>query len=669
MNYFKLLKSALRRDVYGGLVGASLAIVAGLVAWWWFPPLARWSYDIPFNFLPVIESSDVIMVYMDEESHDQLKQPYDKKWDRALHANLLDKLRKDGAKMVVFDIIFSDSSTNIQSYQLLAQAMKNHGKVVIGSEAISREKFFGAIDSKRISWPYELFRETAAGVGIVNMTADVDFGIRGLLTGVNDEDQFVPSLGLVSARIAGAKNTRKYEDPRADYWIRYHGAPGMFPAISYYLALAPDGTAPGFFKDKIVVIGARQSTGFTGQGKDEFASPYIFGRFYPGADVQATMILNLLNDQALKTIPGSWQIFLLVLIGGGLGWALPQFRPAWSALGALLAMLAIPVLAMLLMHKFNYWFTWTVLVVIQIPLVLVWAVLFHTMRLHFEKQILAESLALHLEPARVQELLRHPELLKPHATKRVISILWTDIAAYSKISGQLDADDLVLILNKYYEHALKCVHDHEGTVVKLIGDAIFAIWNAPLDQADHQRRACQSALLLVKELVTFDEIHRGIPMRTRVGLHCGEACVGNIGSSKRFDYTAIGEAVNMASRLEGLNRHLGTTVLATRDICKNSEDVIVTRLVGYFKFKGIESITEIYEIVGLKENEAQYSALRDTFADGLSLFMRRQWDGAEEIFKKMSEDGPAKFYLDRIKELRVIPPPYDWTGWIELKEK
>ena len=134
----------------------------------------------------------------------------------------------------------------------------------------------------------------------------------------------------------------------------------------------------------------------------------------------------------------------------------------------------------------------------------------------------------------MQQILKHPDLLKPGATQKTVSILFSDIASFSKISERMNPDDLVKLLNDYYEAAIGCVHQTDGTVMNLIGDAIFAIWNAPQEQADHQERAVRAALLLNEKLLHFDTASLNLPLRTRIGLHTGVVCVGNIGSSTHF---------------------------------------------------------------------------------------------------------------------------------------
>ena len=273
----------------------------------------------------------------------------------------------------------------------------------------------------------------------------------------------------------------------------------------------------------------------------------------------------------------------------------------------------------------------------------------------------------------MKQILSQPELLKPGATQRTVSILFSDIAGFSRISERMDPDDLVKLLNSYYETAIGCIHQTGGTVMNLVGDAIFAIWNAPQDQPDHAARACHAAVLLQQALIRFESDSLALPLHTAVGLHTGPACVGNVGSSKRFAYTAIGESVNMASRLEGLSKQLGTRILATRDIQKAAGDRLVSRLLGHFKFKGFDQVLEVHEMVGMAGAGEGSSAWRQSFATALNRLQRRAFPEAADGFRHTLElrpkDGPSLFYLDRIEQWKLFPPSKDWVGEVDLQEK
>jgi adenylate cyclase len=312
-------------------------------------------------------------------------------------------------------------------------------------------------------------------------------------------------------------------------------------------------------------------------------------------------------------------------------------------------------------------------VTVQIPLALGWAILFNSIRSFVETEFLKQSLALYLSPQQVKQILRDPALLKPGVSQRHVSILFSDIASFSKISERMAAADLAKLLNDYYETAISCIHETGGTIMNLIGDAILAIWNAPQDQADHPERACRAAVLLSQKLIVFDSTRRSLRLQTRVGLHAGDVSVGNIGSSRHFDYTVIGENVNLASRLEGLNKHLGTSVLATREIQRTVEGKMPTRLVGHFRFKGLDQVVEVHELIIAEGEAASAGQWIDAFGCGLHYFQRMDFEQAAQHFRVVlgvkPNDGPSTFYLKKIDEFRGTPPASEWFGEIDMREK
>ena len=267
------------------------------------------------------------------------------------------------------------------------------------------------------------------------------------------------------------------------------------------------------------------------------------------------------------------------------GYGLTRVQPLTALLATLLAILLVAVLAHWLAWQWHLWFAWLILVC-ELWVALLCSVVYNSLRLYVEKKLLEQSLAAHLSPALVKRVLSDPNLRRRGGAKQEVSMLFTDIENFSRISETMHPDDLVNLLNHYFEAALKCIHELDGTVMDLVGDAIFVIWNAPVEQPDHRERACRAALMLQQRLVEFDATQRGFPLRTRVGLHTGVVCVGNIGSEQRLDYAAVGENTNLASRLEGLNKHLGTSVLATREIQRVVEDKLTSRLIGHFQVKG-----------------------------------------------------------------------------------
>ncbi len=676
------LKETLLKNWLGGGVGALLAVALGLalrfVHFGQDVPIGQglihWSYDLPFQFRPNLKVDGVVIVYMDEDSHEELKQPHGAAWDRTYHAQLLERLQAEGAKLVVLDIFFSEPGVE-EATQALAKAMRACGKVIIGAE-YERTGVEGVAAGWRVMYPIEMLKNAAVGLGVVKFFDDPDFGVRKDFPAVYEGAEFVPSLSWKAAELVKAEVTQDPRQRDKERWLNYYGPPGIVPSISYYLVLRPDGFPPGFFRNKIVLVGQKPATtGFAGEKKDEFRSPYTFWTrsFASGVEVHATSFLNLVRQDWLTRLHWSVELLVLILCGLICGYGFSVVRPVPAAGLMAVSAVAVAGLACLLVWQFRLWFGWLIVAAVQIPVAFTWSALFNSVKLYIEKKTLEQSLAFHLSPARVKQIQKRPELLRPGAERQEISILFSDIANFSKITGRMDPEDLFKLLNRYFQTSLECIHATDGTVIKLIGDAIFAIWNAPFVQPDQQLRACEAALMLRDQLVQFDAEQRSLPLRTRVGLHTGTAYVGNVGSSSRFDYTAIGDNINMASRLEGLNKYLGTDLLATRDIQKIAEDHVVCRLAGHFRFKGIDRVVEVHELIGKKAAAEETRAWREAFTQALHQYQRRAFDAAEAGFRRTLElhagDGPAHFYLERIAEHRLHPPPDDWAGEVEIKEK
>jgi adenylate cyclase len=402
-------------------------------------------------------------------------------------------------------------------------------------------------------------------------------------------------------------------------------------------------------------------------------------------EIHATATLNFLNGNWLNRLPFLAEFWLILSIAFAGGYGLVLLRPLTAVLVSLLAVILASMVAFYLAWHYQLWFAWLI-VVCELAVALMCSVVYNSLRLYIEKKLLEQSLAVHLSPALVKRVLSDPALRRRGGIKQEVSLLFTDIENFSRISETILPDDLVNLLNRYFETALSCIHETDGTVMDLVGDAIFAIWNAPVEQPDHRERACRAALLLRQRLVEFDAAH-GLALRTRVGLHAGVVCVGNIGGEHRFDYAAVGENTNLASRLEGLNRHFGTNVLATREIQRVVEHEWTSRLIGHIQVKGFVRAIEVHELLGKREMDEASRPWREKFAEALQLFRKRQFDAAENAFRETiklrrqienrptggdehsPDDGPSLFYIEKIAEMRISPPPEQWIGEVSMKEK
>ena len=659
----------------GIIAGALLAAFTGLCLHLFSisSGLVRLSYDLLTVTRPLTRPDEAVMVYLDEESHRVLEQPYLDGWDRAIHAYLINRLTDAGAKAVVFDIVFSDPNTNDpEGDQLLMEAIRRNGRVILAADAVRDRETKGT----KMDMPFDLVRDVAAGIGSAEVMADRDLIIRmhtpkRSLAGI----QF-PSLSYAAAQVVESPHLSPHEDP--ERWLRYYGPADFLPSVSYHSALDPERTPDEVFKDKVVIVGARLMTGFSADRADEYPTPYTqFGSiedssiFGSGVETQATAYLNLVRGDWLRRYPFKVERILVVLSGLLLGGLLARLRP-FAAVGmALLAVAGTMTISYYVFQNMFLWFPW-VIVVVVIVVALSWSVLFNTVQLYVQKQLIEQTLAIYLPPKLVKKFARDPQLLQPGAQKETMTFLFTDIAGFTSISEGMDSDDLADMMNQYFEGAVSgCIHETDGTVGKYIGDAILAFWNAPDKQQDHALRACQAALLFRAQEAQAGD-WKGKKLRTRIGIHTGTANVGNFGSTQRVDYTVLGENVNLASRLEGLNKYLGTSTVISGDTREAIQGRIVTRHVGRFRLKGFRKPVEVHELIGDSRTEEAHP-WREAFDQALKPFLAKDWGAAEkafaEVLKLKPKDGPTQYYLEQIALLRSQNLPPEWQGEIELQEK
>jgi adenylate cyclase len=637
--------------------------------------LVNLSYDLLHIARKNLPSDEALLVYLDEKSHLELDQPLNAPWDRALHARMVERLTRAGARAVVIDIVFSDpNSTRSEADVALAGAIARNGRVVLGVDHV----LVGPKEKQFIP-PFEMLRTNAAEIGSVEMTPSRDLIVR-----EHAYNEQIPSMSWAAAKLLGAPVTQQSEAerfhsqpapgelPRA--WVNYYGPPNHLPHVSYAAALDPARVPDAFFSNKVVFIGARILTKLQNERKDEYRNPFSFWLpskddvpFIAGVEIQATMFLNLLRGDWLRRLSVQGELLTLVLFGFVAGFTLMRLRPGAAVAVGLLLLVAVAFFSRELFVRKLTWFPWLIAWV-QVGVALAFSVAINSIRLYVEKRLLEQSLSIYLSPKLVQKFAtnRDRSLLQPGAEKQRLTILFSDIANFTSISEGMDSDELARMMNDYFQSAVsKCIHPTDGTVVKYIGDAIFAFWNAPEPQPNHAARACEAALRFAEH--TRGEF-RGRKLVTRLGLHTGVANVGNFGSETRVDYTAIGESINLASRMEGLNKYLGTQVLITGDTKKEIGTRFRTRYLGRFRLKGFERAVDVHELLAQSEDASDHG-----FDDALRLFQQRDLLAAENAFQRVLEalpgDGPTQFYLRHIDAVRGEELPESWAGEVELKEK
>jgi len=268
----------------------------------------------------------------------------------------------------------------------------------------------------------------------------------------------------------------------------------------------------------------------------------------------------------------------------------------------------------------------------------------------------------------INHLLEHPEKLQLGGERRRVTLFFSDLAGFTTISERLSPETVVSLLNDYLSSMTEIILNEAGTVDKFEGDAIMAFWGAPLDQPDQAPRACRAALRQQAALKELNRQFAGLnlpPLSMRIGLNTGDAIVGNLGSAKRFDYTVIGDTVNLASRLEGVNKFYGSYIMASEATVAACAGAVEFRELDLVAVKGKEQAIRVFEVLGLTgELEPELIRRRQDFVQALELYRQCRFPeagaGFEAILTENPEDGPARTYRDRCRRFQEAPPPADW---------
>ena len=285
------------------------------------------------------------------------------------------------------------------------------------------------------------------------------------------------------------------------------------------------------------------------------------------------------------------------------------------------------------------------------------------------------AFAFYLSPTVVQELIADPTKLKLGGSRREITAFFSDVKGFTSISEQMNPADLVQLLNECLGSMTEIILEEGGTIDKYIGDAVVAMFGAPISHEDHALRACRAALRCQENLASLrkDWLARGWPeIEVRIGLNTGVAVVGNMGSQQRFDYTMMGDAVNKAARLEGVNKVYGTSILVSGETMSACALGVYGRELDSVLMKGKGEGVHIYEPLSLLGDETpEHRELSASFAAGLEAWRKRDWDSAKTIFERLARDGdsPSKEFLNRLKHLSLDDYPEGWDGVYVMRSK
>ena len=706
-------------------------------------------YDLKFRVRgPLRPAPEVVLLAVDDAS---VKKVGRWPWSREIMAQLLERLKAAGPKVIGLDIIFAERQEDLglKTVQRLCVEVARRSKDDQGMLALLKEEeqrvdvdrklaavirqgpptvlgfyFLGARGSAtglkaeqlmaaaytRMS-TYNMVRmldpemgrmtlmeatdvelnlpeitSGAAGGGYFNMVPDRDGAVRWLPLGMRYGGDIFAPLSLVTlahyqgkpplimtlSRL-GVEEVRLGRlvipvDRFGRLLINYLGPPGIFPTYSAQALL--EGKIPaGALKDKIVLVGATAIGIY-----DLRVTP--FSGVYPGLEIHATIVDNLLKGRFLQaprlTIPPS----LLLVLGLGilLGLVLPRLSAAWSFVFAMV-LVEVYVLANYFLFKNG------IQLELFYPLAEVALVFMGINAQRFlaeekERERIKMTFQSYVAPEVVNEILKHPDRLHLGGERRELTIMFSDIRGFTTLSETLAPEVLTGVLQDFLTPMSDIIIQHGGTIDKYIGDAIMALFNAPLDRPEHARDACRAALGMVADLKALGKewAAQGRPViRVGVGINTGYAAVGNMGSARLFDYTAIGDNVNLASRLEGLNKYYGTEIIISAATAQELNGEFILREVDRVKVKGKAQPLLIYELLGEGTPEEELAAFLKTYDQGRALYQDRRFADAAgafaEALKLRPGDVTSTHYLELAQKYVAEPPGEDWEAVRVMDQK
>ncbi len=671
----------------------------------------------------LVKSGDVVIVSIsDEEDLKALIEPFP--FPRSYYAHVIENLNKAGARAIVFDITWQSPGKNIQSDSILREMLKKYDNVVLATTVgtgLSNEK----VEIRATEPTYEnIFYDVDKNIGVTNILKDRDNVCRSYFPLLDIKGWETPTLGFAALNKyfrlkPGTTVDWRNEDyfifkdrkiPRngSTFMLNFYGPDRTFRYIPFSQVIddstfqtkdelelgeqinAFDSTMMKLFKNKIVIIGSVMA-----EERDYHNVPLYKEEggkknyAMNGVEIHATAIQNVIDNNFITTadpIVESVVIILLSLICfyGLLTLKQIHIRHMWLLeIGAFI--LTVILVGAVFEVSIIVFSNSNVLMNIVNPSIAIVFSYFGTAVYQYlterqQKAVIKNMFGHYINPAVVNELVTNPEKAKLGGDRRELTVFFSDIANFTSISEQFHSkpEGLVALLNEFLDEMTRIVLKYEGTLDKYEGDAIMAFWGAPLPQKDHALRTCLAALEMQKRLHVLRPkwIKEGKPpLSVRMGINTGIMIVGNMGGKDRFDYTVIGDSVNLASRLEGANKQYKSNIMISDFTYTHVKSKVIVRELDLIQVKGKTEPVKVYELLGttdLEMNQNQKQAL-EMYHEGLKFYRARKWEEAiaymQQAYSLDETCYIAQIYTERANLYQITPPPAEWNGIFVMTTK
>ncbi len=677
----------------------------------------------PLNFPK--ESLQVVIISISDKSETTVPDRFP--FPRSYYARAIHNLNRAGAAAIGIDLTFEqpDPLGPHHDDELFAAIRQYRNVVVAGKTDLRSSDVTITREEENF---HSIFYTADSAVGSVFVPNDADGIYRRYMpfAKMPGQERYIPSfafammnkaLGLPSTATAaqtdasfflGGRHIPKYDD--VSILINYHGIAGKtfqtfdivnilddaeFQTVEEREFRTPINVFDdpdygllndGVFRGKLVLIGP-----YFAESKDLFnvsVSEQGFedrNQMY-GVELHANALQTLVHQNYLEKLPAAEESFLILflsIVTFSLVTWLKLIKTHYAFIIEIVAVIVVAGMIDGILTLSYYAFAEHQLVIpvvspiAAVILNYIGSAVYQYLTERKQKTMIKGMFSQYLNPSVVNELIAHPEKLRLGGEKKELTVFFSDIASFTNFSEKLDAVDLVQILNEYLSAMTDIILKHNGTLDKYVGDAVMAVWGAPMELPNNALNACRAALQMQKktsEIAARWDTEGKPKLLVRMGLNTDMMVVGNVGGSSRFDYTVIGDAVNLGSRLEGANKTYGTKIMIserTRDLV---HDVLVCRELDYLIVKGKTRPIRVFELVAEKSDiDSTRQELIDRYHRGLELYRGRKFKQAEKEFLGVlsadADDGPSQLYLIRTQAYIKKPPPKEWNGVFELKSK
>lgn len=681
-------------------------------------------YDQLFEWRGPLDVSDspIVLVAISQKADEDIPQKFP--WPTNLHARLVENLNKAGAKVIAFDVVFNNKDLyEHKNDTVFADAIKKHGNVILAGDLQRTVSEYSDEISTLFPTPV-LNVNNPNRVALVKVHPDIDGAIRSYRFGQKHQGQDYYRLGLEALRLyeeipyeeidpIGPNPESEYfsfgpyeilKDRPNSFLINFYGPESTFPEISYEEVIDDSGyttvfeselefgvntfddpdighLAKGTFEDKIVIVGATMPL-----LKDFYATPFANegNNPRPGYQVHANAIQTIIDGNYIERFRGWYTLIIMFFLCLGITSVNRVSGASWGITASVVLALGY--------FGITYWafMSHNLLMMLTGPLISIIITQVGMVSYEYyveekEKRRIKGMFASYVSPELVDRMIASGEEPQLGGEETHMTAFFSDVVAFSTFSEQLEAKDLVRLINDYLSTMTDILNDRGGTLDKYIGDAIVAFFGSPVPMKDHAYQACVASQLMQKELgelrkkwekERWSELVAN--MHQRIGMNTGVMVTGNMGSSRRFNYTMMGDNVNLAARCESGAKQYGVYTMVTESTKEEAEkygNECLFRLLDNIVVKGRTRPVKVYEIAGLREDaDQQLHDCVGLYEQGLSHYFNQEWDLAihkfeESVRLERYERNPSGIFIERCEWMKEESPGEEWNGVFVMQKK